>query len=84
MREARRVFADQHAITFAENPLAACEGADAFLIATEWKEFRSPDFDAIKKALKSPLIFGGRNLYDPSLPQALGFKYFAIGRKSGI
>lgn len=84
MHEARRVFSDQHAITFAENPLAACEGADALLIATEWKEFRSPDFDAINKALKSPLIFDGRNLYDPSVPQALGFKYFAIGRKSGI
>ena len=84
MHEARRVFSDQHVITFAENPLAACEGADALLIATEWKEFRSPDFDAIKKALKSPLIFDGRNLYDPSVPQALGFEYFAIGRKSGI
>ena len=84
MHEAQRVFLDQHAITFAESPLAACEGADALLIATEWKEFRSPDFDAIKKALKSPFIFDGRNLYCPSVPQALGFEYFAIGRKSGI
>jgi len=55
-------------------------GADALLIATEWKEFRSPDYDRLKSLLLQPLIFDGRNLYDPSLMQRLGFDYFAIGR----
>ena len=56
------------------------KGADALLIATEWKEFRSPDFDRLKQSLQQPLIFDGRNLYDPVLMQRLGFEYFAIGR----
>ena len=51
---------------------AALQGADALLVVTEWKEFRTPDFDAIKAALKQPVIFDGRNLYDPKLMKALG------------
>ena len=53
---------------------------DALVIATEWKEFRSPDFEAIKAALKNPLIFDGRNLYDPKFVRNSGIEYFAIGR----
>ena len=56
------------------------EGADALAIVTEWKEFRSPDFDFLKKQLKSPVIFDGRNLYDPAMMKKQGFKYYAIGR----
>ena len=55
-------------------------GADALVIVTEWKAFRSPDFDLIKAQLKRPLIVDGRNLYDPAQMRALGFEYLAIGR----
>jgi UDPglucose 6-dehydrogenase len=81
MHEAQRVFGDEPSIRLADNPLAACEGADALLIATEWKEFRSPDFEAIRKALKTPAIFDGRNLYAPAFVREQGLEYFAIGRK---
>jgi UDPglucose 6-dehydrogenase len=66
MDEARRVFGDTPCLAYAASPMAALEGADALLIATEWKEFRSPDFEAIAKSLKEPVIFDGRNLYDPA------------------
>jgi len=61
--------------------MAAVAGADALVVVTEWKEFRSPDFDAVRGALKSPLVFDGRNLYDPALVRAAGLEYFAIGRR---
>jgi UDPglucose 6-dehydrogenase len=51
------------------------------VIVTEWKEFRSPDFDGLKGRLKQPVIFDGRNLYDPELVRSAGFEYFPIGRK---
>ena len=60
----------------------ALRDADALLIATEWKAFRSPNFEAIKALLKNPVIFDGRNLYDPSSMRALGFEYLPIGRPS--
>ena len=62
--------------------MAALEGADALAIVTEWQEFRSPDFAAIKAKLKTPAIFDGRNLYDPAVLKQLGFEYFPIGRKT--
>ena len=65
---------------FAENQTAALEGADALIIVTEWREFRSPDFDTLKAKLKNPVIFDGRNLYDPVQVRAQGFEYLAIGR----
>ncbi|MBL8484067.1 MAG: UDP-glucose 6-dehydrogenase, partial [Rhodocyclaceae bacterium] len=58
----------------------ALDGADALLIVTEWKEFRAPDFDALRAKLKQPLIFDGRNLFEPARMAALGFDYLAIGR----
>jgi UDPglucose 6-dehydrogenase len=67
-------------VTLVERAEAALQGADALLIVTEWKEFRTPDFDAIKSALKQPVIFDGRNLYDPKLMKALGIDYKGIGR----
>jgi UDPglucose 6-dehydrogenase len=60
--------------------MAALERADALIIVTEWKEFRSPDFSAIKCALKTPVVFDGRNLYPPAQPRAEGLEYFPIGR----
>ncbi len=55
-------------------------GHDALAIVTEWKEFRSPDFDNLKKQLKSPVIFDGRNHYDPAMMKKQGITYYAIGR----
>jgi UDPglucose 6-dehydrogenase len=80
MSEARRVFGDDPRIAYARSPLGATEGADALAIVTEWKEFRSPDFEALKARLKQPVIFDGRNLYEPALVRAAGFEYFPIGR----
>ena len=81
MDEARRVLGDAPGISFAANPLAACDGADALVVVTEWKEFRSPDFDALRRHLKQPVIFDGRNLYEPDVVRAAGFEYRAIGRR---
>ncbi|KXB30153.1 UDP-glucose 6-dehydrogenase [Dechloromonas denitrificans] len=80
MHETQRIFGDDSRLQYAENPMGALDSADALLIVTEWKEFRSPDFDAIKQTLKNPVIFDGRNLYDPKLVRGLGIEYFAIGR----
>jgi UDPglucose 6-dehydrogenase len=77
---AQKMLAGRNGIRFSESQAAALMGADALLIVTEWKEFRSPDFDAIKAALKSPVIFDGRNLYDPQWVRAMGFDYLPIGR----
>jgi UDPglucose 6-dehydrogenase len=83
MHEAQRAFGDDHDLTYAASPLAALDGADALVIVTEWKEFRSPDFDAVRAALKMPLIFDGRNLYDPAFVRSQGFEYYPIGRNNG-
>jgi UDPglucose 6-dehydrogenase len=80
MDEAKRIFGTEKRVSFAESPSAALDGADALVIVTEWKEFRSPDFDEIKRRLKAPLIFDGRNLYDPAQMRAAGIRYHAIGR----
>jgi UDPglucose 6-dehydrogenase len=80
MQEARHCFPDEPRLRYADNQTAALEGADALIIVTEWKEFRSPDFDTIKAKLKQPVIFDGRNLYDPRLVRGMGFEYLAIGR----
>ncbi|MBL8471226.1 MAG: UDP-glucose/GDP-mannose dehydrogenase family protein [Rhodocyclaceae bacterium] len=84
MDEARRVFADLDGVQFAESALDALDGADALLIVTEWKEFRSPDFDAMRARLKQPLIFDGRNLFEPARMAAHGFDYLAIGRTQQV
>jgi UDPglucose 6-dehydrogenase len=79
-QEARRVMGDDQGITYAPSPLEVLEGADALVIMTEWKEFRSPDFDQLKRLLRQPYIFDGRNLYSPDQMAAKGFRYFGIGR----
>ncbi|QDC47971.1 UDP-glucose/GDP-mannose dehydrogenase family protein [Candidatus Methylopumilus universalis] len=80
MDEGKRIFKDEKNITFADTQDEALKNADALIIVTEWTEFRSPDFALIKASLKSPIIFDGRNLYDPKAVRALGFNYFPIGR----
>jgi UDPglucose 6-dehydrogenase len=88
MKEAARVleldFADDTArlqqIRFAASPMDALQGADALAIVTEWKAFRSPDFERVKAALNHPVIFDGRNLFDPQLMADSGIEYYGIGR----
>ena len=81
-REAKRLFEDEARVEIVESAAAALEGADALAIITEWQEFRSPDFAAIKAKLKTPAIFDGRNLYDPAVLRSHGIEYFPIGRKT--
>jgi UDPglucose 6-dehydrogenase len=80
--EAKRIFADESRVEIVQTALAALEGADALAIVTEWQEFRSPDFAAIRGRLKTPAIFDGRNLYDPQAVKAQGLEYYSIGRKA--
>ncbi len=82
MEEARRIFGNDAHLSYADSPNAALQGADALIIVTEWKEFRSPDFDKIKASLKTPVIFDGRNLYEPSLVKQAGLSYESIGRQA--
>ena len=80
MPEARRIYGERADLVLADSAEQALAGADALAILTEWQEFRSPDFDGIRDALRSPAIFDGRNLYDPALVRSFGLRYFAIGR----
>ena len=80
MNETRRIYGERPDLELCERPMDALQGADALVIVTEWGLFRSPDFDAIRQALKQPVIFDGRNLYDPDHLREQGFIYYAIGR----
>jgi UDPglucose 6-dehydrogenase len=80
MDEARRVLGETPGLSYAGSAMQALAGADALVIVTEWKAFRSPDFERIRAALKQPVIFDGRNLFDPARLREAGFEYFAIGR----
>ncbi|MEO8384218.1 MAG: UDP-glucose/GDP-mannose dehydrogenase family protein [Betaproteobacteria bacterium] len=80
MTEAKHLLAENQNVSFANNAMDALLGADALAIVTEWKTFRAPDFAAIKAALKSPVVFDGRNLYEPGDMREQGFEYFPIGR----
>jgi UDPglucose 6-dehydrogenase len=90
--EAKRVFAldlqdapQQLArLEFTSDEMEVTEGADALVILTEWKVFKSPDFDSLKRNLKTPLIFDGRNLYEPESMRELGIEYHAIGRQYAL
>ncbi|HVA68550.1 MAG TPA: UDP-glucose/GDP-mannose dehydrogenase family protein [Candidatus Binataceae bacterium] len=78
IENARRIFGDR--VSFHENNYEALAGSDALIILTEWNEFRHPNFQRIRTMLTSPVIFDGRNLYDPALMKALEFRYYSIGR----
>jgi len=80
MDEAKRIFKDEKSLSFVDTQEEALKNADALIIVTEWTEFRSPDFALIKSSLKAPMIFDGRNLYDPKAVRALGFNYYPVGR----
>ena len=80
VEQAKKVFAGLSGIEYAASPQAVLDGADCLVIITEWKEFRSPDFDEIKRRLKAPVIIDGRNLYEPAFVRGLGIEYSGIGR----
>ena len=80
MPEAKRIFNGVQGLSFAETPSLALNNADALVIVTEWKEFRSQDFSHIKHKLKANIIFDGRNLYDPQAVKNAGIEYQSIGR----
>ena len=79
MKNVKELLGDK--ITYAESQYDALKDADALVIATEWSEFRQPDFNKISSLLKNKVIFDGRNLFDLSQMQELGFYYVSIGRK---
>jgi len=80
MDEVRRIYGTRPDLALCASAAEALEGADALAICTEWQEFRSPDFGRFKTVLKQPVVFDGRNLYEPSLMAQQGIRYFAIGR----
>jgi UDPglucose 6-dehydrogenase len=80
MEECRRIYGERADLTLCSSPEDALEGASALAIATEWKEFRSPDFDLLREGLSDSVVFDGRNLYDPQLMERAGIAYYAIGR----
>jgi UDPglucose 6-dehydrogenase len=82
--EAHRIYGERPDLTLAKSATEAVQGADALAIATEWQEFRSPDFDLIASQLSKKVIFDGRNLYDPSFVKRFGLKYYAIGRGDNV
>ncbi|NLW82641.1 MAG: UDP-glucose/GDP-mannose dehydrogenase family protein [Desulfovibrionales bacterium] len=77
---ARRMLAKNHLVEICNDQYAALDGAEALAVVTEWNQFRNPDFGRVKKALKAPVLFDGRNLYAPALMAAEGFAYFCVGR----
>ena len=80
MEECRRIYGERDDLTLVDTPEAAVDNADALAVVTEWKPFRSPDFDVIKARLKAPVLIDGRNIYDPTRMAEKGFAYYAIGR----
>lgn len=82
--KARRLLAENRQVEILDDAYATCNGADALLVATEWNQFRSPDFDRLKKLLTAPVIFDGRNLYNPAFAASRGFTYFCVGRGQNV
>ncbi|AYA40098.1 UDP-glucose/GDP-mannose dehydrogenase family protein [Xenorhabdus nematophila] len=84
MQETQRIYGQRDDLSLMGTKEAALKGADALIICTEWQNFRAPDFDVIKNSLRTPVIFDGRNLYDPERMQSRGFTYYGIGRGASI
>ncbi|MEW8625483.1 MAG: UDP-glucose/GDP-mannose dehydrogenase family protein [Candidatus Thiodiazotropha sp.] len=80
MEECRRIYGERDDLVYCDNQEGTLENADALIVVTEWQVFRSPDFDEIKQALSAPVVFDGRNIYDPARMKESGFSYYAIGR----
>ena len=84
MDEARRIFGAQEGLVLCDSAQAALDGADALVVVTEWKEFRSPDFARLQAALGDAVVFDGRNLYEPEEVEAAGLAYYGIGRGRSV
>jgi len=80
MEEAQRIYGDRADLLLCGTKEAALRDADALVVMTEWQAFRAPDFDLLKEKLKAPVVFDGRNLYDPARMARRGFAHYAIGR----
>lgn len=80
MDQAQQLFGNRPGLGYADSPMQALAGADALVIVTEWNEFRSPDFSRIQSELKQPVIFDGRNLFDPKQMARIGIEHHPIGR----
>jgi UDPglucose 6-dehydrogenase len=78
MENAKKIL---QGVKYCKNPYEVAEGADGLIIITEWNEFKYLNLDKIKEVMKTPIIFDGRNIYDPNNLKRLGFKYISIGRK---
>jgi UDPglucose 6-dehydrogenase len=79
--ETARSFQLGDRIAFGEDAYSACEGSDALIVVTEWLQYRRPDWDIVRDALRTPIVFDGRNLFKPSRMRAMGFAYYSIGRE---
>lgn len=82
MEEAQRLYGSRDDLTLAGTKEAALKNADALVIVTEWQSFRAPDFDLLRRQLRQPLIFDGRNLFDPQRMSQRGFTYLSVGRRT--
>jgi UDPglucose 6-dehydrogenase len=82
IEQAKKIFGNNERIKYVGNMLDAVSGADALVLITEWKQFRQPDFNELKNRMKNPIIFDGRNQYNPSQMRAIGFEYYCIGRNT--
>jgi UDPglucose 6-dehydrogenase len=82
--EATRVFGERDDLVLCDSAAQALEGADALVVVTEWKQFRSPDFGGLAQRLADAVVFDGRNLYEPGDVEAAGLAYYGIGRGRSI
>jgi UDPglucose 6-dehydrogenase len=82
--EAARIYGKREDLVLCEHPYAALDGADALVVVTEWKAFRSPDLDRIRASLREQVIFDGRNIFEPKAIEAAGIAYYGIGRGRSI
>ena len=82
--ETRRIYGDRSDLRYCASPAEALDGADALVVVTEWKAFWAPDFAKLTATLKSPVVFDGRNIYDPAVVEAAGLAYYGIGRGRSI
>jgi UDPglucose 6-dehydrogenase len=82
MPAARQALAGTPGLQFADTPMQALEGADALVVVTEWKAYRSPDFERMRQLMRQPVIVDGRNLYEPAMVSEAGFEYLPIGRQA--
>jgi UDPglucose 6-dehydrogenase len=84
MHEARRIFGERDDLVLCDSEASALQDADALVVVTEWKQFRSPDFGRLQTALKDAVIFDGRNIYEPAEVEAAGVAYYGIGRGRSV